>query len=121
MTSLPYTSFTVKSRADDWLITELEESEELSEEEVVVSDTEEQAVKRKPDKKSAMIFIIRKSFLLNKANKVLEKTCQNTQTDDEEQIARNFFGPAKVVSLVFEKFQNLLGEKSHQKKGKDKA
>ena len=87
----------------------------------MVSDTIEQAVKRSPDKKSTKNFFIRITFLLNKADKVLEKTCQNTQTDNEQQIARELFGPAKVLPFVFEKFQVLLGEKGNQKKGKDKA
>ena len=118
---MPSASFTVKSRADDGLTAELEESEELTEEEFVVFVTEVQPTKMRLDRNSRKIFFIRKSFLLNKTNKVLEKTCQNTQTDDEEQIARELFGPAKVLPFVFEKFQDLLGEKGNQKKGKDKA
>jgi hypothetical protein len=118
---LPSTSFTVKLRTDDWLITELEESEELTEKEFVVFVTEIQPAKIRLDRNSRKIFFIRKSFLLNKTNNILEKTCQNTQTDDEEQVARDLFGPAKILPFVFEKFQNLLGEKGHQKKGKDKA
>ena len=83
--------------------------------------TELQPAKIRLDRKSRKIFFIGKSFLLNKANKVLEKTCQNTQTDDEEQITRDLFGPAKILPFVFEKFQDLLREKCNQKKGKDKA